>query len=169
MKRISFFVIGFVFVFSAAASAQVRTVTNSDLERYRENREKSEAEMRENYARMGFPSPTEMQLRNDAANRSMIELADKIRADRLEQERLDAQYRAQMAASQRPTVIVVGSDNYDPGYFVQYGYGFGRGLRYGNRFRFNQGFTTTTNGYFAGGQFWPMGPRTPSAPIVRHR
>jgi hypothetical protein len=164
MKRTPFFAFGFVLVLAWSAAAQ-RTVTNADLERYRQNRERAETQMRENYARMGFPSPNEVRRRNDESNRQMIELAARIRADRLEQERLEAQYRAQLAAS-RPTIVVVdtGGNSYDPGYVVQYGFGFGR-----DRFRFRGPLTTTTNGYFAGGQFWPTGTQTRARPIVRRR
>ena len=167
MKRISFFAFGFVLASAGIGAAQVKTVTNADLERYRDNREHGERQLRENYAKMGFPSPEELARRNEESNREMIDLATRMRADRLERERLEAQYRAQLNVSQRPTFIVLGTNGYEPGYFVQYGYGFGRGFRSGNRFRFNRPFTTTTNGYFAGGQFWSTGPRTPAAPIVR--
>ena len=165
MKRTSFFAIGFVFVFAFTAAAQ-RTVTNNDLEKYRENRVRAEQQMRENYARLGFPSPDEMARRDEESTRTTIELADKIRRDRLEQERLNAQYWSAVAAAnanQRPIVIVTGENGGD--YFVQYGYGFGRGFRFGNRF--NQPLTPYTNGYFAGGQFWSGPSRTIPMPVFR--
>lgn len=164
MKRKPFFVIGFVLVIAASAAAQ-RTVTNADLARYRESRERAETQMRENHARMGFPTVEEIRRRNEESNRSMIAMAARIRADRLEQERIEARYRAQMSASPQPTVIILETGSYAPGYFVQYGHGFGRRFRFGNQFRFNRPFTTP--GYFAGGQFWPTGLQTRPAPIVR--
>lgn len=171
IKRKSFFAFGFVLILTGLASAQVRTVTNSDLERYRQKRVQGNQQLRENYARMGFPAPDELARRNESEIRAAIDLAARLKAERLEQTRLEqerrnAQYWASVvAANQRPTIIVVESAN--PGYVVPYGFGdFGFG--YGNGFR-RRGYTSTQQGYYAGGQFWPVGSQTPPAPMFRRR
>ena len=44
--------------------AQTKTVTNADLERFRVPRVESEKKLREDYAKMGFPSPEEIEKLN---------------------------------------------------------------------------------------------------------
>jgi len=78
MKIRSLFLV-FIFVASAMlVSAQRRTVTNADLERYRHDRVQAQADLRENYDRLGFPPPDEIARRNEKSRREMLELSAKL-------------------------------------------------------------------------------------------
>lgn len=87
MKERTLFVVAALFVLSGVAVAQeVRTVTNADLEKYRQKRLQAERDLRENYAEMGFPSPEEIEQQNEESRRSLNEFADQLREERLERE-----------------------------------------------------------------------------------
>lgn len=163
MKIRPLFLVFITLAFIIPAAAQSKTVTNSDLDKYKAERVRGETDLRENYARLGFPSPEELERREAEATKKRNELSARLTLERLEQERIDAQYRAAAAAiyaSQPRTIVVHGSD--ESGYFLNYGYGYGRRPVYRNR-----GFQYQQPGYFAGGQFWPTGPRTTPQPLIR--
>ena len=159
----------FVFCFialSAGTVAAQKTIKNADLEGYRQARLKAEREYRESYERLGMPSPEELQRRNEQSIKETLEMAERLKQQRLEEERLEIErLRAtQVTIFQYPTY----SDSYQtaPGYFFSPGIQYYNNRRH-SRFRpFNR---NVRQGYFAGGQFWPTGPRTVSRPIVRIR
>lgn len=156
------FVFCFIAMTAGLAVAQ-RTVTNADLEGYRQARLKAEREYRENHERLGMPSPEELERRNAESVSRTIEMADRLRQQRLEAERLELE---RIKAIQIVTVPVPEFSNYagyPSGIFYSTGIGFAN--RRPHRFRpINR---NASRGYFAGGQFWPAGPRTVSRPIVR--
>lgn len=88
----------FATVFLAAcasfAAAQTKTVTNADLSKFADARIKAERDYRENYAKMGMPSPEELDRMNAAEAIEREELSRKLRAERLERERLNFQREA---------------------------------------------------------------------------
>lgn len=133
----------------AAATAQTRVLTNSDLERYRLEREKAEREYRENYAKKGFPSPEELDKRRrqtEIENQEyLIRLNEQIRAAEKAAEQLRNSYVYYTYAPSEAREQVV---NYP--YIWSYGRGFGTPARTIN----------SQPGYFAGGQFWPTPVRT---------
>ncbi|MCB1025071.1 MAG: hypothetical protein KDB79_11810 [Acidobacteria bacterium] len=88
MKRRVLFVLGLVFVFSGLAIAQTKTITNFDLEKYKQKRLQAEKELRENYRELGFPSPKEMEKQNAESRKEMAELSQRLRAERLAREAL---------------------------------------------------------------------------------
>src|SRR5256885_6053305 len=88
MRMRTFLLVCFVAAFVSAVAGQI-TVTNADLEQYRQERLRAQKDLRENYARLGFPSPEEMARQNAESERQLSELADKLRTARLESERLD--------------------------------------------------------------------------------
>lgn len=147
---------------ATAAWSQGRQITNQDLEKYREARLAAERDLRENYEKLGFPSPAELERRREKSRVENDELAAKLRADRLEQERLDTQ---RAATAPRAFIysreIVRQNESYFPG---GYYYTHTRPIVFPRQRGYVQG------GYFAGGQFWPTGPRTPPQPLfVRPR
>lgn len=160
--KILFFVC-MVFASSMTVLAQKGVVTNLDLEKYRAEREKAKTDYRENYARRGLPSPEELERRNDQDRKVLAETAARVRAERIERERINAEYeaairRAEVAESE-PTVIVVNGVAMPTYYWNN-----------GRRYRYPQVRYNSQPGYFAGGQFWPTGPRTPPKPLfVRPR
>lgn len=114
-----------------SAVAQTRTVTNSNLEKYRNQRMQAERDLRENYERLGFPSPEELARRQEKARMETVELADKLRAERLEREKLAAEIRKAEAAARAIQVTSafggypVASGYYGGG-FLSYGFAGGR-------------------------------------------
>lgn len=77
-----------VTAFSAAAQ-QRRTVTNDNLEKYRQKRVAAERDLRENYERLGFPSPEEMDRQIEESRQARAELAERLRTENLEREQLN--------------------------------------------------------------------------------
>lgn len=66
MKNKFWLVIGLIFVVSNMVLAQTarKTVTNEDLEKFKQQREKAEADYRAKYKELGMPSPEELEKRN---------------------------------------------------------------------------------------------------------
>ena len=168
--------LGLVFTFLAAVltvTAQ-KTVTNADLERYRAERVQAEERLRQDYERKGT-SIDEVMRHNKASQKEMIELSAKLRADRLEEEKLAAERAAveQAAAASRQAAapqLLYQDPYYWGGGYDGFGYGgYGYGYGYGNGFRGRRGFRFPylQQGYYAGGQFWPTSPSTPSRPAFR--
>jgi hypothetical protein len=162
MIRRLFFVFCLVALTAVVSVAQARrTVTNSDLERYRQQRVAAEQELRTDYSRLGFASPEERARQNMMSEQQLLELSQRLKQERLERERMELE-REQMMLMMFPPVgsgydNAVGSG--DQFYPDAWGFGGGRFGRGGFRGRQQQG-------YFAGGQFWPQGPRTTSRPLL---
>lgn len=64
------------------------TVTNSSLEKFQQQRLAAERDYRENYAKLGFPSPEELERQRVEDLDARMIIADQLRQARLEQERL---------------------------------------------------------------------------------
>jgi hypothetical protein len=134
---------------AAVGVAQLPTVTNETLEKYKRERLAALRDYRENYARLGFPSPEELDRQREADMNARIDLADQLRQARLEEEKIALQSRsidlqadalaiqAEMAYREAP-VEQVG------GYYGGYGTGY-----YGG----NGGYYSDPYGYYNGGIF----------------
>lgn len=81
-------IFGFVVSLALVGFGQ-RTVTNSTLEKFQQKRLAAERDYRENYARMGFPSPEALDRQRDADMTARLQLAQQLRRARLEKERLE--------------------------------------------------------------------------------
>lgn len=166
MKIRYLFLVLIVSAGTVAIAAQ-RTVTNSDLSRYREERLRAETDLRENYSRLGFASPEVRERLNAESQKEMLELSARLKAERLDQERRDAELRraawlADVARRQAGNE----AEYYDNGLAGNYFFNGRRMVRFGSRRAYTQ------PGYFAGGQFWATGPGTPPRPafnLGRHR
>jgi|CXWL01.1.fsa_nt_gi hypothetical protein len=144
------------------AAAQAPTVTNLDLEKYRVERNKADADLRENYAKLGFSSPEVLERRRIESRSETEKLSSTLRAERIERERLAAQQEesARFAAYYRSTMVETWPETYSRQYYWSYDRRLRRPIVQGQ----------TQTGYFAGGQFWPTGPTTKSRPLfVRPR
>jgi phage repressor protein C with HTH and peptisase S24 domain len=151
---------------SAGTAAAQKTITNADLEGYKQARLKAEREYRESYERLGMPSPEELRRRSDESIKETVEMSERLKQQRLEEERLEIE---RLRAIQAFTVQYPSySESYQvsPGYFISPGFQYYNDRR---RPRFRPFTRNIRQGYFAGGQFWPAGPRTVSRPIVRIR
>jgi hypothetical protein len=84
MKQL--FILSFILIAALTAFAQTKTITNADLEKYKQERLKAEREYRENYVRLGFPSPEELARRNEQSQRELSEYSSRLRQERLAEE-----------------------------------------------------------------------------------
>lgn len=162
MKQGSLFIFCLIFGMTGFVAAQTKTVTNATLEKYRQERLKAEREYRENHARLGLPSPEEIDRRRQQSFKETEELSAKLRDERLERERIEADRltRERLAASDYAyNQNVPAPRYYEPPYFYSYFYPQRRRLR----------TPFTQQGYVGGGQFWPTGPRTRPRPMFRFR
>lgn len=80
-KRILLFTI-LIFSASVFTFAQTKTITNSDLEAFRQKRLAAEKDLRENYAKLGFPSPRELEKQIEQSRLEREELAAQLREER---------------------------------------------------------------------------------------
>ena len=114
MKKRLLFILCLSFIASASAVAQNRTVTNSDLEKFRQKRLEAERDYRENYERLGFPSPEELEKQIEQSRRERSELSARLRAENLERERLNIERQLIESEARR--------DNFQPqtDYYPEY-------------------------------------------------
>ncbi|MEP6903187.1 MAG: hypothetical protein ABJA66_15670 [Actinomycetota bacterium] len=63
---------------------QTKTVTNSDLEKFRQKRIESEKKLREDYARMGFPSPEELEKQNEKRRAELEQYSTQLSQQRVQ-------------------------------------------------------------------------------------
>lgn len=101
MKKRLLFILCLCLIATASAVAQDRTVTNSDLEKFRRKRLEGERDYRENYARLGFPSPEELEKQIEQSRRERSELSARLQAENLERERLSVERRIIEAEARR--------------------------------------------------------------------
>ncbi|CAN5767799.1 hypothetical protein BH24ACI3_BH24ACI3_04510 [soil metagenome] len=126
-SNITFF-IGMLIFSAFSVDAQTRTVTNADLSKFREKRLQSEREYRENYERMGFPSPEELELQRAESRREREELAERLRLERLEREQFESTFRS--AYPEAPdTVIYFNAESGGSRYVYGYPASWYRGRR----------------------------------------
>jgi hypothetical protein len=158
MKKIAV-VFCVVFSFAAAGLAQTarRTVTNADLAKFESRRVEAERQYRETYAQKGMLSPEEVKSLNDKRIEETINLAARLNAAELEQQRLALAASAQQIELQQMQLSTRGYPAYysSDGTIWGYGYTSGFGRRVRGRFPVvrNQGW------YAAGGNVWsaPVG------------
>jgi hypothetical protein len=152
MKIRLLFILLLSFVAVTTTSAQKRTVTNEDLEKFRQKRLAAERDLRENYERLGFPSPEELQRQIEQSRVERENLSARLRAENLERERIELERQiAENEARNNALQLQQAQQNY-PTYqngnsfgYAPYGfYGFPT-FGYSNR-RFNRGG-------FGGGRF----------------
>lgn len=70
-----------IFVATSFVFAQTKTVTNGDLEKFKQKRLKAEKDYRENYEKLGFPSPEELERQSEQSKRELAELSRRIEAE----------------------------------------------------------------------------------------
>ena len=129
-------IFGLFFSLALSAAAQVRTVTNSTLEKFQQKRIAAERDYRANYERLGFPSPEELDRQREADLKAKIELADQLRQTRLENERLELERR-----NLDLEAVTLQTEYVEEGYPVTVGgfYGGYGGYYYDGRYRRRSG------------------------------
>ena len=102
MKKRWSLILVFSFVAAVSVSAQTRTVTNDNLDKYRQKRLAAERDLQENYERLGFASPGELEKQIEQSRVERSELAARLRAEDLEREHLNLErQRAENEARNR--------------------------------------------------------------------
>jgi hypothetical protein len=146
MKKRLLFILCLFFVGANASVAQNRMVTNADLEKFRQKRLLSEKDYRENYAKLGFPSPEELEKLNVASSRERSELSRRLEAERAEREKTALLSRQVDAAEAQANYLQYRNQNgafYQPNYTVGYSpflynnYGWRSGNFYGRPYSHN--------------------------------
>ncbi len=102
MSQRLIFILACVFGLSVCAAAQSKNITNADLEKFKEKRMRAEREYRENYEKLGMPSPAELARSEERKRLENARLAERLRVERLQEERNQAlreQAEAQAAAA----------------------------------------------------------------------
>lgn len=142
-----------ILVLSGIALAQTKTVTNADLERFKQKRQQQEAEYRAKYKELGMPSPEELEQRNADDQRRLLELSQKLCYERQQKEDywqsqaaylrneiagVNAQINflsKQIEATPSGNKIFYSVDELNGLVIPSYGYGFGygRGRGHGNQ------------------------------------
>lgn len=121
------------------AFAQTKTVSNADLEKFRQKRLQAEKEYRENYAKLGFQSPEELERQIEKSRVEREELSSRLTAERLQKEQAEAA-RAEIARY-NDQIEYFNSNNSilrDPGYYPIYP----NMIYFGRRFpRYRQHYT----------------------------
>lgn len=82
-------IVVFSAVFVAEGQRAPRTVTNAELAKFRDRRVAAEQEYRDNYQRLGMPSPEDLDAMRDRDMADRLELAQQLRQARLDRERLE--------------------------------------------------------------------------------
>ncbi|MEO7673119.1 MAG: hypothetical protein ABIU09_03455 [Pyrinomonadaceae bacterium] len=117
------------------ATAQTKSVTNADLEKFRQKRLQSEKDYRENYARLGFPSPEELDRQIEKSRVERDALSARLTAERLQREQIEAA-RAEAVRNSDWGVYFVQDNSTRPS-----GYYYPNAIYYGRRFpRVKQNF-----------------------------
>ena len=114
----------FCFCLSVVAFSQTPTVTNLDLEKYRIERTMAEREYRENYSRLGFPSPEQLERQRQEDMAARMEIADRLRQARQDQERIQLDHdRLDLDAARLQAEIEANAASRES----EGGYGYGNG------------------------------------------
>jgi predicted RND superfamily exporter protein len=82
MKQL--FILSLSLLTAVSAFAQTKTVTNSDLEKFRQQRVESERKLRTDYAKMGLPSPAEIERRTRQSRAEFEQYSDQLRQRRVQ-------------------------------------------------------------------------------------
>jgi hypothetical protein len=93
-------------VVPAFSQRTARTVTNLDLEKYKQQRLKAEKDYADNYQRLGFPSPEELQKQIEKSRVEREALAARLAAERIQREKVEAEL-AEAARRSQETVYIV--------------------------------------------------------------
>lgn len=129
MKVKILFLLCFSILAVVPALAQTKSVTNADLEKFRQKRLKAEKDYRENYAKMGFPSPEELDRQIEKSRVEREELAARLTTERLKREQVEAERAAAARYGEGSYFVQENLTVTNPGY-----YGYPNIIYYGRRF-----------------------------------
>lgn len=160
MKRKVLFILCSIFITVSFASAQSakRTVTNSDLEKFKQKRLIAERDLRENYEKLGFPSPEELEKQRKANDEVRQKLSERLLRERLQREQSQIEQLYWQSQNNSDVYYVQDSNGY--GYYPYYSgsyYNYPRraNFYYGNRYQQNRSYVTG-GGYAIDGRYFPQ-------------
>lgn len=151
MKRKTLLILVSILITVGFVSAQTakQTITNLDLEKFKNQRLAAEKDLRENYKALGFPSPEEMVARQKEAELASKALSERLEQQRIERERLELE-RQYVQSLGGPDVYIV--QNPAPAYRPYYSNYY----RYANYFpKFPAGSYLPNGTSVGGGYFYP--------------
>jgi hypothetical protein len=119
MKQRALFFLCTMIALAGFASAQGKTVTNADLEKFKQKRVQGEKDLKEHYAKLGL-TEEDVAKREAEEAKEREELSARLRSSRLEQERIANEFRQREEAAAPVNVVVT---NGNPGYSGYYLYG----------------------------------------------
>lgn len=125
MKEKLIFALFLLLLAALCTFAQTKTVDNFDLEKYRQPRLQGEKDLRENYEKLGFPSPEDLAKQNAKDAAEHVELSNRLRTERLDRERLENERRQIEAEAARYDSEIRSNEyipQYSPGFYGGYGY-----------------------------------------------
>jgi len=163
-QRVLFFLC--VMVASAGfANAQGKTVTNADLDKFKQKRLQAEKDLKEYYSKIGLTAE-DLAKQGAAEAKERTELSARLRASRLEQERIANEARMREEAAAPVNVVVTNGIPDYSGYYL-----------YGNRLFPNRGPWNRRFGSQVRWRATPMGivyepgslPSSIWPPPVQHR
>ncbi|MGI8467286.1 MAG: hypothetical protein ACR2N3_02430 [Pyrinomonadaceae bacterium] len=103
MKKRILLILSLILGITTFAFAQAaRTITNADLEKFRQAREQADADYRANYKQRGMPSPEEIERREARRERELADYAARARA--AEQREYEIQLRANAMGTQNALI-----------------------------------------------------------------
>jgi hypothetical protein len=105
-------VVGLLAICISAQGKAAKTVTNADMEKYRRARVKADEEYRQNYKRLGLPSPEELERREVERQKRSDELSEKLKAQQLQKEYLE-RLNSLTTPDDRPQIIYLSQDGND--------------------------------------------------------
>jgi hypothetical protein len=119
--------------FFAAVCAQAqtnspRTVTNADLEKYRQARVKAEEDYRQNYERLGRPSPEELERREAERQKSLtaysLQLQEQRRQNEYSYQTRAGVLRSEIASVEAQIAYLSSQTNYQSNQNTYYSFGY---------------------------------------------
>jgi hypothetical protein len=156
MKKQIVVFLSLIFSVASVVFAQTKTVTNKDLEKFRQKRLQAERDYRQNYERLGFPSPEELEKNRIEDQKNLIEFSQQLQFQRLEREaaQAEAEKQALWAQNQYLQSLVNDSNYQSSGFYTGYSpdnYGYFNSYRSGYFGRYNYGgrfFNNYPSGFF---------------------
>ena len=155
----------FALATSSAFSQGARTITNADLQKFREQRVQAQRDLRDNYEQLGFSSPEERARRDQEWRMESMQLSERFERERAQREA--AQSAADLAEAQMRYLQSTPTNppqNQQYTQYPPYDYGWdgvyngGNGYYYPRpRYYPRSRFPYFQDGHASGGVFWPSG------------
>ncbi len=163
MKKELLFILCSIFLAAGFASAQTvrKTVTNADLEKFRQKRLAAENDYRENYAKMGFPSPEELEKQREQDSKNLSALSARLEREnyiREQQQRADEYQQAQNQAFYNNNQGSYYGNGSSGGYYGGYVGGYYGGYPY---YGYSNGYNYNYRRFGRGGYYNTIAPGTP--------